>query len=304
MAYIKLTSKGESFIKSVCSGTGNSLLTGNKPSYINDKSSKLYNPDGVLPFCLPKVSASKVWVASPKDDDGNVITTNEDLGKSLIKWYNHYGSVFAMDSNIIAAQGYAESAYKVWIYPLTSTASGISQFIVDAVYDVIVTNKFASSPEYAFTTEEIAAITKGLSGNTQTISTFSVKYAQGKKNRATLHQNVIDNPKIMIKAQFAYMKYISSLCDGLASCTLFGYNRGPGYVSPSYTKSIAKATDSNNYQMEGINYVYKIFNFLGNNSYSKYGYFGYDGSVSSALDLKLKEPFDSYKAEVSQSNYV
>ena len=101
----------------------------------------------------------------------------------------------------------------------------------------------------------------------------------------------------MIKAQYCYMKYIGTRCNNLASSALFGYNRGPRYAYPSYTKSIAMATDSENYQMEGINYVYRIFNLLGNKKFNKNGYFGYDF-------LKLDEPFDEFLVECEESNRI
>jgi len=119
-----------------------------------------------------------------------------------------------------------------------------------------------------------------------------------RRDLVILHQNMIDNPEIMIKAQYAYMKFIASQCDGMASSALFGYNRGPYLpVSSSYTKSIAKAISrfGEGYEKEGIDYVYKIFQLLGNQNYKKEGWFGYSW-------LKLNEPFDKYTAEVDESN--
>lgn len=287
MAYSGLTQSGKAFIRKVCAGDSRTLLDG-KSSAKYSKKDSLYNMDGHLPFCSPPCPV-KTWYSNAQYN-GKKINTNQELGEALIVWFNKYSKIFELDANIIAAQAYAESGYNVWAYPLTSTASGISQFITEAVFDVIVTNKYSSQEDQKFTSAEISAITKNLSGNTKVASTFTVDKPQGKKNRATLHQNIIDNPEIMIKGQCCYMKYIGSLCDNLASSALFGYNRGPKYSYPSYTKSIASATDSRNYQMEGIGYVYRIFNLLGNKTFDKHGYFGYDF-------LKLNEPFDKYLAE-------
>jgi len=296
MAYIKLTELGKQFIRNACAGTSNSLLTGQSHDKINDIESKLYNIDGHLPFCNPE-SPAMPWTGHAKFNGVN-ITTNQQLGEALIVWFDKYGQLFEMDTNIIAAQAFAESGYKIWNYPLTSNASGISQFTTDTTFGVIVANKFATKPEYRFTNEEIAAITKNLTGNLKEENSFSTKFLIGRTNRPFIHQNIIDNPEIMIKAQFCYMKYISNKCNGLASSALFGYNRGPNLpVTPSYTQSIQNAKNPKrgvDYEVEGIGYVYNIFNYLGNNKFSKYGYFGYD-------HLNLNEPFDVYAAEVAES---
>lgn len=295
MAFVPLTNgnindknSGTAFIKNVCSGNSNDLLKG-KNKY-------------VLPFCTP-VSGDIVWEAKPIWN-GKQIKTNEELGNALIDWYNYYGKIFEMDANILAAQAFQESGYRIWNYAKTSTASGISQFITDAIFDVIINNKFAAKEEYRFTVTEINAITKNLSGNTNSLDTYNIKYLSGRKNRPVLHQNIIDNPNIMIKAQFCYMKYISNKCQNMASSALFGYNRGPGYAVPSYSKSIykAKLAKGSKYPLEGIDYVYRIFRYLGDPNFVKeYGYFGYDKPPH---DLKLTQPFDTFEAEVDESNLI
>lgn len=316
MAFIALTNQGEAFIRNVCKGDGNSLLRGNKPSVIKAENSDYYNPNGVLKYCYPEISADKVWISGTKDDNGNSITTNQELGECLIKWYNEYGKLFEMDANILAAQTYIESNYKIWTYALTSTASGISQFIVSTVYDVIISNKIATQVGFKFTDAEIAAITKNITGgDLKALDTYKVSTILGKTNRPILHQNIIDNPKIMIKAQFVYMKYISKKCDGYASSTLYGYNRGHRYAYPSYTKSIeqTKINAPKDYEIEGINYVFKIFCLLGKKYMpndkstvrgNSLGYFGYDGSINSELNLRLDEPFDSFTAQIVESNKI
>jgi hypothetical protein len=110
----------------------------------------------------------------------------------------------------MAAQAHQESGYNVWAYPLSSTASGISQFVVEALYDVVI-NSRAGINQYVpilITPPEIALITKNINGDLTDINTYKVKTQLGRENRPTLHQNVIDNPEIMIKAQYRYMKYI------------------------------------------------------------------------------------------------
>lgn len=295
--YSGLTRTGKAFITNVCSGTNRSLLDGKSQYKIDDISSNLYNPNGVLPFCIPETSPTKIWYSNA-EHNGKKIQNNQELGIALIDWFDKYGEIFQMDANIIAAQAWAESAYNIWIYPLTSTASSISQITIDTIYEIVVKNKFATKLDYNFTTAEIAAITKNVTGNTQ--NDYDVSYPQGKKNRPILHQNMIDNPEIMIKAQYSYMKFISNKCNGIASSTLFGYNRGPYLpVCSSYTKSINNAISKRGkgYEKEGIDYVWKIFQLLGNQRYNSNGWFGYHW-------LNLNEPFDKYAAEVDESNKI
>jgi len=264
MAVTKLTKLGENFIRSKCSGSGNSKLTGTA----DDKRGYKNNPTAVLPYCSPLTTTSKVWLSNPSINGG--VTTNAELAEVLIRWYNEFAEEFEMDANIMAAQAYQESAFIVWNYAVNSSASGISQFVDDAVYDIIMRNSRGG-----MNTADKEAISKNMIGYTFSAGTppknpFLVDYNLGRQNRPILHQNIIDNPRIMIKAQFAYMKYISTRCDALASCTLFGYNRGPGFVkSSSYPAAIAAAKNmGDNYENEGINYVYRIFK----NLYENFGY--------------------------------
>lgn len=295
--FVELTQKGKDFITNVCSNASDNELLYGKSSYkINDISDKNYNPNGVLPYCIPETLSTKYWTCKPKNSSGNVITTNEELGEMLIKWFNLYSKQYDLDANIIAAQSYVESGYVLWNYPLTSSASGIGQFISSAVFEIIISNN-----DKSFTTSEIGLLTKNMTGDLSDINSFVVSNTQGRKNRPFLHQNICDNPQIMIKAQCSYMNRIAKRTDGIASSTLFGYSRGPGYVYPSYTKSIKNTVNKKNesYVTEGINYVERIFNILGNPKYiyfknlKKYGYFGYD-------QLNITDTFNSFNAEIEE----
>lgn len=284
MATIKLTKAGENFIRSVCSGTGNSKLRGSAV----DKRGYKNNPTAVLPYCSPLTTTSKLWISNPDINGG--ITTNAQLAEALIKWYNKYGEVFELDPNILAAQAYQESLFIVWNYAVNSTASGISQFIAGAVYDIIIKNTRGG-----MSAADKQAISKNMIGYTYSPAKapedpFLVSYELGRQNRPILHQNIIDNPEIMIKAQFAFMKYVSTRCDNLASCTLFGYSRGPGYVkSSSYSAAIAAAkAQGNSYEDEGITYVYRIFK----NLYDNFGYKNLDMTKEAAAN------FDAFNANL------
>ena len=255
MGVVKLSKEGKAFIRSVCKGTGNSKLSG-KNSY-------------VLPYCTPKTSSIKVWTSNPNINGG--IETNSQLAEKLIELYNKYAITYSMDANIMAAQAYQESLYNIWNYAKTSSASGISQFISGTIWDVIMRNRYGG-----FTDADKIAISKNMIGYTYSSNTnppkepFVVENTLGSQNRPILHQNIIDNIDIMVKAQFIYMKFIGSRCNSVASCSLFGYNRG-AYIANtnSYTEWIYKSREyGTNYEVEGINYVYKIFKFL----YNDFGY--------------------------------
>jgi len=226
----------------------------------------------VLPFCDPPTSPSKIWTANIRNSSGNLISTNQEFGELLILWYDKYGKIYEMDANVLLAQAFQESGYFAWNYPLTSTASGLCQFVSEAVFDIIITNKHSNITPL-FTSSEIDKITLNVIGNKFNFDTYNVGNIRGKKNRPIMHQNIIDNTEIMIKAQFRYMKYIATKCDGLASSTLFGYSRGPALVNPSYVVSMdnaAKKPDVGGkpYEDEGIDYVYRIFK----NLYTNFGY--------------------------------
>jgi hypothetical protein len=270
MAKTSLTEKGKTFIRNACNGTGNSLLVGN---------------NGPLPYSNPIINKS--WISNP-NINGN-IKTNQQLGEALINWFNEFGGLYQLDPNIIAAQAYQESAYKVWNYVSinnnpVSTAGGISQFIMGTVYDQI----FNVNKNF-FSQSEKDALTIGFLTNPNLPSSFDTSI-DGQKNRQFLQQNICDNPKIMIKAQFVYMKYISdNFTKGTASSTLFGYSRGQSLCTPSYSTSIQNASKHKaGSELEGVNYVLSIFKFLYNN-------FGYD-------DLGMKLPFDTWKAQTAETN--
>lgn len=267
-----LTEKGKKFIRAVCKGTGTSLLRG-------------INKRGVLPYCDPPQQPNTEWISHAKFN-GKPIENNEQLGEALIYWYNYYGDQYKLDANVLAAQAFQESAYRIWIYSEVSSASGIGQFLPAAIYDIILINNY-SYIRPKMTQSEIDAILlntygknpDGSAGVYQT--TYALSSEMGKQNKPIMHQNIIDNPEIMIKAQFRYMKFIASYGkSALTSQVLFGYSRGIGNIGKTYSDSIALASNSKNYQDEGIEYVFKIFRYLslpqainGVNGM----YFGYDG---------------------------
>lgn len=305
-----LTGEGKKFIRKVClgengSGTGRSLLDGTLGPlpHSNDGNDNLVN---------------KTWVSNAQWN-GKKIENDAELGEALIDWFEKYGRIYGVDPNVLAAQAYAEGAYKIWIYNYvgkdigtSSTASGTVQFIMPTVYSMIVNNFSTIQPK--MTSQEINAITNGLSqslnkdaytpkkGDPQTRRIAAI-------NRGILHQNITDNPEIMIKAQARYMRYFSDNCERLASTSLFCYNRGSAFMSPTYSQAIEKAKrykkGGEDYYEEGVKYVERIFAILGDreNIITKTKprgfYFGYD--KLNLVSNEQKAPFDIFEANTEES---
>jgi hypothetical protein len=338
MAYSPLTEQGKNFIKHVCiegmkpDRNGNTLLSG-KQSH-------------ALPFTTGNTktydsSVNHIWTCNIKYNGNNVINGN-DLTNALIYWFNYYAQIYDLDANVIAAQAYIESRYKMWIYVdyipssgnYQSTASGINQFLMNTIYDIIIKNNGKNyNSTHPFTPEEVNKIINGLTDNknqySYTIGGSAIvpntAYQNSWHNRPFLHQNVIDNPDIMIKAQCLFMRYIADLCNAFTSSALFGYSRGPGYAKKTYTDSIVACKNgpenraNPNYLQEGLNYVLLIFGVLGDKDNflaskglgnykpapknGNYYYFGYDDFMGdSPKNLRLKQTFDIGNANISQSN--
>lgn len=301
---IVLTAFGEKFIKYVCGIS----LDGNNPKNKPEDDNLLRGNAGPMPSSDDGSGnlVDKEWFANIKNNKGEIIKTNEELAPLLIEWFNKWGKEYNLDPNILAAQAYIESGYRMWVYNKVSTASGLNQFTMDTVYSVIVNNFSTVTPQIS--TSEIHKITLNLENALQKSSYFpqgNQSTIIARKNRPILHQNIIDNPKIMIKAQARYMKYFSNESNKLASTSLFCYNRGSKYIAATYTESIEKAKKDKGeeYIPEGLNYVLKIFGVLGDknnnlipikNYKPQKEWFGYD-------QLKLGVPFDAYNANVAES---
>ena len=319
----KLTTEGEAFIREVCR-TKTNLLSG-----------KFKTP---LPYADPPVSPTKIWecdIINPLNTTKK-ITTHDELASALIYWYNKYGEDFKIDPNVMAAQAYVESNFIMWAYVqsgrtsdgkiIGSTASGLCQFIMETVYDTIIRNLGEpKSPETLADIDKIVTpnMRNGLAKNSYLVRSDNPNDARF--NRAFLHQNVINNPEIMIKSQFRYMKMIADRTNNLTSSTLFCYNRGPAFAAKTYTATIEKCRNSKNYSkeyyVEGVDYVLKTFSVLGDkdNKISLTGkrggfkpkgiYFGYDhlflikddkNNVSNQLQY-INPNFDVFVANVAES---
>jgi hypothetical protein len=257
MAYKPITKLGEEFIINRCISNG---------TFGSDRFS------GKRKFSLPKSTVPKdtVFTSNPKNEQNVPITTPTDLAKNLISWFNRYSKDYLLDANIIAAQAYAESGYNLWIYS-EGGAMGISQFLDSAVYDTIIKNTYTFQ-------DDINDITNNLLGdktdirnyipnfntNDKKIISTSETTVRAKQNRQQFFQNIIDNPKVMIKAQCYFMDQVGQRNNNLASSSLFAYNRGAYLTSKSYDDMISKTEKryGKEYIKEGLNYVDRIFKIL------------------------------------------
>ena len=258
----KITNQGESFINEVVNKNGNSLLRGN---------------NGPLPFSDDGNGnvVNKEWVVNAKTKivDGEEITV-DNLADNLISWFNKIANDYELDPNILAAQAYAESGFRLWWYDNNTTKSGINGFTMSMVYSIIVENFSIVTPKMKETTEIRNLIfnlqaPKSSSSYQPTVGNENTKQIARRK-RTLLHQNIIDNPQIMIKAQARDIRYVSDNSDYLASTSLFCYNKGSKYLANTYSRTIQKykkylGTKSNTHPKlkEGLDYVLNIFGILG-----------------------------------------
>jgi hypothetical protein len=281
MAYKQLTKKGEEFILNRClanSAFGNNRFTGKRK------------------FALPKSNndASVVYTATPVDEQNLPITNATQLAKNLISWFNRYSKDYLLDANIVAAQAYAESGYNLWIYS-EGGAMGLPQFLDSAFYDTIIKNSHQFDDEIAILTDgisgdikDVRTILPNFSTRDKTIVSTSDTTALAKSNRTILFQNIINNPRMMIKAQCYLMNFIGQRNNNLAASTLFAYNRGGYLTSTSYDDMIEKTQKryGKEYIKEGLTYVNRIFNLLAGKEPLVPVGFGYDIDFVEA-DLKF-----------------
>lgn len=258
------------FIREKCSGNGNTLIEGK-----NEYS---------LPNCIP-VESNKTWKMNAFYN-GKRIMTNKEFGDAIIEWYNKYGKLYGLDANVLIAQMSQESGFKGWNYSRTG-ALGLTQFVPETIYSLIVKNSGNIEPNISV--DEIKKIINNL---TVFDTQDGINTITSHKNRAQLHQNVIDNPEIMIKAQARYMKSIATRCNNLTSSTLIGYNAGSGLVKDNYIDTVKRVISHWAHKPDKINealeYVHKIFNIM----YYKMGY----------KDLDMEKEFVRHDAQVASSD--
>jgi hypothetical protein len=286
MAFTELTSQGKDYIKNSVNAD---CLSGKKtmPGVSFDKYISVYgeNPG----------SKNFIWKSK-------TITNPATLANKLIEWYDKYAKIYSMNANVLAAQSFVESKYKLWDFSIgkdesTNTqypaAMGLTQFVKITMNGIASHTDSYNGITPVFTNAERNVLYK---------YTSSTEY-----DKPIMLQNMMDNPELMIKAQCMYMKYCANRANGLASSALFGYNRGDGYISKiSYTDTIQNCKNDKrkklSYFEEGVSYVFKTFAVLGDiNNQTGFnkgidGYFGYNFLEMNATPSVKAVEFDWYYA--------
>jgi len=264
MAYKPLTNKGKEFIRTRCTSAGDRLS--GKQNYALGRSNV---PAGTV------FTSNAYNDGDPKTtvDDREKITTNEQLAENLITWFNYYAEEYLLDANIMAAQCYVESNYNLWAFSYGgkrgSSAMGITQFIDVSIYDIIFKNSYSFEPEIVLLghnltgdTSDIRTIVPYYNNQAASIISTPTTNARAIANRKQLFQNIVDNPKAMIKAQCHLMHKIGERNNNLAASSLFAYNRAASLRSKTYNEAIDKAVKKKIRIEEGTSYVDKIFKLL------------------------------------------
>lgn len=287
----KLTKTGENFIKTICSGSSNSLIAGK------------YNYN--LPFSNIEDTPT-TFIAAATDHNGTQITSNQQLGDALISWYNEFAELLDLDANLLAAQGYAESKYRLWHYAKDNSGSGLADLVSIRVYRHIVRSFFPETEEALaspkFTLDEINTITHNLT-NPSEITSYVYRGANTTlelaltaiSNRQQLHQNIINNPKISIKAQAIIMSEISARNNAIATNTLFAYDRNYLMSERTYPLLLDRVGRrfGDDYVKHGIDYVERVFRYLGDKDNNK---------VNKPID-KPKGIWFGYKTDFTVDNF-
>ena len=136
---------------------GNKILTNHGKTFIknvtdyftrtNGDNSLLSGKNGILPYS--DETTNKIWTANVINIKTNSpITNNSQLGDYLIYLFDLYAKQYDIDANVIAAQAFEESEYRIWVYPNTgSTASSISQIVMRTMYEIIYNKVWLTDEE-------------------------------------------------------------------------------------------------------------------------------------------------------------
>jgi predicted chitinase len=260
MPYKPLTKNGEKFIIDAINKNGDSI----KGSY---------------PFALgrSKEVADTIYVANSKFQN-TPITDNSSLATALISWFNLYSEQYLLDSNIIAAQTYVESNFKLWEYSnsgdaFKSSAMGISQLYDNDIWGLFTSNgtevDVPKNQDLFLDLKNL--IFNNLVGDLTDVRNI-IPYQHNSTpatneialgNRKQLFQNIMNNPESMILTQCRFMSEIGERNNNLASSSLFSYSTN-GYIeSKTYNEIINNASKLTLDVKPGMDYVNKIFKILG-----------------------------------------
>lgn len=274
MSFKSLTRNGEAFITKACNENTN-------------------NFSGSFPYVLGRsnVTGGTVVTANSKYQ-GSPITDNETYVKALIFWFNQYSEQYQLDANIVAAQTFIESSFKLWEYSNSgddtkSSAMGLCQLYDNEIWDLFFTTtreEVTIPKDQTLYDDQKLIISMNLSGDLTDIRNI-VPYqdnstadtnATAIANRGQLFQNIMNNTEIMIQVQCRYMSEIGQRNNNLASSSLFAYATNGYLTSATYNEVINNAAKANLPVKPGIDYVDKVFKLLGGKYKSIFGDFGRD----------------------------
>lgn len=257
MAYKELTNTGKNFIKTICSGTTDTLIKGNN--------------DFALPFSENSTSSNIIYEANAIDYFGNLITNNIQLGESLIIWFNEYAKRYKIDANILAAICYGESEYKLWNYAQYKSSSGLAMFISRWIYDIILNDGGSFVGGFFSATEKNKLkinLTNSNNKNSYIYRGFgttpsSIEIATN--NRVQLHQNIMDNPSIIIKSLASLLKKLLTNNNEYLSSALLAFNCNILLMSNDYVNAVRLTSEKygDNKLIHASDYIERIYRYLG-----------------------------------------
>lgn len=278
-----LTQASKNFINNWCNKTSTfSGKRNEKFPYSNEISSKTWTANINYYTVLPNADPNHPYKVS---DTTSIVGINDykKIGELLIDWIESYSVLNNLDPNVIAAQMFVETKFKMWDYDPKEPKFGVFTLPMSSVYDLIIKN-LNENPDVSIngkviennstvvpktanlTYEEIKRITKGLRNpNYKESYIYNNKKSDSDAvyNMLILHQNCIDNPEVMIKAHCRYMRLLANNCSNLTSSTLFAYKLGDKFARPSYTQSIDGAKKNKLDYNKACDYVLSIWSILG-----------------------------------------
>jgi len=285
-----LTKNAEAFINQVVSLTGSSNFSGSLP-YALGRSNEVPNT---------------VYTGNPMYR-GAPITSAQDYGAALIFWFNQYCEEYTLDANIMAAQVYVESGYRLWEYSnsgdsVKSSAMGITQLYDNEIWDLFFTTpneEVALPKDQTLYDDQTDIIGLNLSGDITDIRNI-VPYLDNSTpetnaialaNRKQLFQNIMNNTEIVIQGLCRFMSEIGDRNNNLAASSLFAYATDGYLASKTYNEVINNAAKANLQVKPGIDYVEKIFKVLGGKYKTSLPGFGkdyvYDNTINDQANKNL-----------------
>lgn len=273
MPFKPITDAGLKFVADICnSGTPGDKLRG-------------ISIAGGMPITLAKSNIVPGTIVdstiaynggTPAQINGLPITSNTQLPGALAYWYTKYckEDQYDLNANILIAQPYMESGYKLWIYNAYSDM-GLAQMKIITAWDIMLTNNYSNITPL-FTQDEINTLSLGFTHPVSYYTNLSHNngynfnvFHNDPNNVTALYYNMINNPELCVKGQCRLMKYNAIPCNHIASSTIACYAKGNAYNSTTYVgvlnnilNGVGKITGSQDIYNLAKSYVNKIFQIL------------------------------------------